>query len=508
MTFAKHFVRGLALGAMGLGLSTAASAQNATNWHVLSNGLDALYLGIGGGSGQVPGADGIGSWIDGNDLKGNHITGFGQFGYRQVSFFTSECVLGAPPAIALNFPAIVFIEFDGRNQNRQDIFTRPNCVLGIPSGTTTGGALPYGLSPGASANFLLTGLPSGVGLPSSTAILIPNNGLTTSTGSATIIAAASANLAIASTGFCWNVEFTWLPSALVSFDRVDGWWHWQTNSVNNNQYWAMSNDELNSYSSNTVGLAGGQTALQAFFASFEYEWHSTSFDPVTNTTLNPAGANGAGPYYAPTGTTPTFNPNGGWDAGRHGGVSLSGLGGTLNPITGQGTQNPAGSPLGGIPTYGYMVWDNDPFTPGLRTIWHQVDWGGVLGVNPDLVAPAQDALVGPPGTRLPVSISAVYNPGPGWPQAVSLGQFTLMFHTAVAQPDTDPLGFAAGSFGILGKWAATNQLPIGGLSPVCAIGLPVAIEGGSIGVKSDLSDFEFDPSLRRMGTGTSVTVID
>ncbi len=513
MTFAKHFVRGLAVGAMAVGLSTAAPAQNATNWHTLSNGLDAVYLGIGGGSGQAGGIDGIGSWVDGNDLRGNHVTGLGTFGYRQVSFFTSECVLGAPPALGLNFPAIVFIEYDGRNNNLQDIFTRPTCVGGIPTGTTTGGVLPYGLTPGASSNFLLTGLPSGAGLPSTTTILIPNNGLQGTNGSgaggtATILAAAGANLGISSTGFCWNVEFTWLPTAVQSMDHIDGWWHWQTNSVNNNQYWAMSNDEMNSYSSNTIGLGGGGSALQIFFGSTEYEWHSTSRDPTLNTALNPAGFNGSGPFYSGVTAAP-FNPNGGWDVGRHTGVSLSGTGGVTNPITGLGTQDPTGSPMGGITTYGYMSWDNEPFAPGLRTVWHQVDWFGIFGANMDAFAGISDALVGPPGTRLPVSVTSLINPGPGWPQAVTTGQWALMFHTATAgHIETDPLGFPAGSFGVLGKWETTNHLPIGGISPVCALGIPVVIDGGSTGVKGDVSDFEFEPTVARMSVSMSRTVID
>ena len=140
MTFAKHFVRGLAVGALALGLTTTAEAQNNTNWRAMSNGLDALYLGIGGGSGQVGGVDGIGTWVDGNMMRGNMLNGLGQFGYKQRTFFTSECVLGAPPAIALNFPAIVFIEYDGRNNNLPDVFTRPVCAPGgVPTGSTTGG---------------------------------------------------------------------------------------------------------------------------------------------------------------------------------------------------------------------------------------------------------------------------------------------------------------------------------------------------------------------------------
>ena len=507
MTFAKHFVRGLAVSAIAVGLSATAPAQNGTNWHTFSNGLDALYIGVGGGSGQVGGADGIGTWVDGNDLRGNYITGLGTYGYRQVAFYTSECVLGAPPALAINFPAILFIEYDGRNSNRQDIFTRPTCTGGIPDGTTTGGALPYGLSPGASANFFISGLPSGAGLPSGTAVLIPNNGLAPASngGTATIIAAATANLPIASTGFCWNVEFTWTPSALLSIDNVDGWWHWQTNSVNNNQYWSISNDELNSYSSNTVGLAGGQTGLQAFFGSTEYEWHSLSRDPVMNSALNPAGINGAGPYYAAS--TPASNPNGGWDVGRHGAVSITGLGGTTNPITGQGTQDPAGSPAGGVPTYGYMYWDTDGALGNLRTTWHQIDWGGVLGMNPDNLA--DDLPVGPPGQRLPVADSSVSNPGPGWPQLVTTVQWTLQFaNTADQSAVVDPLGFPGGAFGNPPIWGATNQLPLALLGPTCAVGSPVTVQYGSSGVMSDLSDFQFDPANARMSASGKINVID
>ncbi|MDG2148105.1 MAG: hypothetical protein P8N09_01140 [Planctomycetota bacterium] len=507
MTFAKQIVRGLAVGAIAVGLTTAASAQNGTNFHVLSNGLDAVYLNIGGGSGQTGGADGIGNWIDGNDLRGNYITALGEFGYRQSTFFTSECVLGAPPAVALDFPGILFIEFDGRNPNDQDIFTRPACTAGLPNGTTTAGFLPYGISPGASAQFFLAGLPTGAGLPSTAAILLPNNGLAPASngGTATLIAAAGAALPISSTGFCWIVMFTWTPSALVGLDNIDGWWHWNINSVNNNQYWGLSNDELNVYSSNTVALSGNQTALNTFFASFEYEWHGTTADPSMNNALNPAGINGTGPYYAAD--NGALNPNGGWDLGRHGGASISGTGGTINPITGNGTQNPAGTPSGGIPTYGYMSWNNE--VSGLRTVWHQVDWAGTFGVDPDTLGAGYNALVGPPGQRLPVGVSSLVNPAPGWPQGVSIAQFPLMFHTPTSgHPETDPLGFPAGSFGIVGQWGATNMLPINGLSEVCTIGLPVAVQYGSVAVKSDLSDFEFNPAVDKISASGNIMIID
>lgn len=486
-----------------LALALEIPAQANGNWHTLSNGMDAVYVGIGGGAGQVGGTDGIGSWIDGNELRGNHVTPLGEFGYRQVSFFTSECVLGAPPAISLNYPLIVFFEYANRNNNRQDVFTRPSCAAGgLPLGTTSGGALPYGLSPGASASFFLLPVSSATGSPSMAKIMIPNNGLlpTSNGGTATIIAAASADLSIASTGFCWTVQFTWLPSALLSMDHVDGWWFWQVNSIHNNQYWAMSTDELNAYSSNTVAVTGGGTALATFFGSTEYEWHSISRDPTLNTALNPAGFHGGGSYDSATTTAP-INPNGGWDVGRHGAVSLSGLGGAINPHTGLGTQNPSATPFGGVPTLGYMSWDN-AVPSGLRVVWHQIDWGGVLGIAPDSGL-LPDVLVGPSGTRLPISNTSVLMPGPGWPQAATTAQWSLMLHTAVGgHAEPDPLGYPD-MFNT--QWAITNQLPLAGLSAVCFIGVPVVIDAGSTGVAADLSDFDFG---QRMSVSTSITIID
>lgn len=513
MTFAKHMVRSAALGALVLGLTVSSvEAQNGTNWHVLSNGIDAAYGGLGAGGTQQLG-DGIGSWVDGNDLRGNHVTGLGEFGYRQVAFFTSECVLGAPPAVSLNFPAIVFIEFGGRNNNRQDIFIRPTCVAGIPAGTTSGGALPYGLSPGASANFLISGLPTGVGFPSSTTILLPNNGLLPASngGTATIIAAASANLPINSTGFCWAVRFTWTPSALLSLDHVDGWWFWQENSVNGNQYWAASNDEGNSFTSNSIATDAGQSALIAFFGSTELEWHQLSRDPSLNHTIAPVGFNGSGVYYATTsfGAIGPFNINGGGDLGRHGGISVDGLGGVKNPNTLLGTQDPAGAAIAGlVPTHGFVSWDNDTTLTGsanFRTIFTQIDWAGVLGTNP---ATRPNALVGPPGSRLPISV--VNPPGPGpWPQPITLQLLTLWIHNPATKVDVDPLGFPGGAFGIPPVWTATRQLVTTTLSPVCSIGLRVAIDQGSVGlIGPPFSDFNFDPGSQRISVSSSVQAID
>jgi hypothetical protein len=522
MMSVKNLARGLALGALAFGLTTSSAvSQNATNWHVMSNGGDVLYLGIGAGGTTIGPGDGIGTWVDGEDLRGNHKTSLGDWGYSQQGFAVVQCVLGAPPAISIQFPVMLFIEFDGRNANLQDVFIRPTCAAGgLPTGATTGGFLPYGLSPGASTNFALTLLPSGVGLPSSTVALIPNNGLIPASngGSATIIAAASTALPINSTGYCWVVQFTWTPSALESFDKIDGWWVYLGNSTNGNQYWSISNDELNSFTSNTVYLDGGATNVIAFFASTEYEWQSTTTDPSTNHVVAPVGFNQSGIYYATTSYGPigTFNPNGGGDLGRHGGVSLSGSGGAVNPSTGLGTQNPGAT--GFISTFGFQTWDNEVLSGvsgGVRTVWAQLDYYGLAGIGPESYFPGDgDVGVGPPGfSRLPISKNDVLAgilgiPAP-WPQLETKQLFPLMLHdTSVAKADPDPNGFAVGTFGIQGHWDASGQLPLILLNPVCTIGLPIVVDYGSTGVKANLSDFQFNPTKSRISQSGSVTVVD
>ncbi len=498
MTRPLHRLRDAVL-VLLLAAAAPASAQS-TNWHTLTNGMDVVYVGVGAGPGQVPGRDGIGMWIDGNDLRGNHLTAVGQFGYRQTSFFASACVLGTAPAPALDFPLITWLELRDLNNNDQVVFTRPSCTSGgIPAGVTTGGALPYGTPAGASVSFLVGGLGSVLGIPSHSMMMFPNHGITGAGGGTVwLVAGGQASLPIASTGLCWDVEFTWMPSALVTFDHADGWWHWLTNGGSGRQYWAMSNDELNPYSSNTVATSGDLTQLQTFFSNVEYAWHMKSPEPTIHTALNPAGFQGNGSYEVATSTSPS-NPNGGWDVGRHGGVSLSGLGGTLNPNTGFAVQDPTGSPNGGVPTLGYMIWDNGPDGGGLRTVWHQLDWGGILGVPPTGIA---DALVGPPGTRLPVGVSSSISPGFAWPQPVSVQHWLLLLHTAVAgHPEPDPFGDPAPG----DRWAVTNMLPLAGVAPVCSLGIPLVIEAGSVGVAADLSDFDF---ARRMSVTTSFTVLD
>jgi hypothetical protein len=512
----------LALSALTLGLTLPAAAQNGSNYLVNSNGLDAVFLGLGAGGTQVPGVDGIGYWVDGCDLTGNSTTALGGFGYKQVQFGLSQCVLGAPPAVGINFPAIVVIEFDNGNKTGNPyIFIRPTCLPGgIPVGITTGGVVPYGFAPNTSVNFLVTALPSGSGLPSSTLCIIPEQGLLTCTTTATLIAAASGNLPIASTGFCWVVTFTWLPSALLGLDKIDGWWYWLNNSVNGNQYWGMSTDECNLLQSRTIASDAGITALIAFFSNVDYENHNTIQGSSVNDSIAPAGANGAGTYYATTGgptctTLPSNIPNNGFDMGRHLGWSFSGTGGAINPNTGVSNQDPAGAALAYpfAQTLGFTSWNNQtyallnnpvaPSSGGNRILWLQVAWHKVLRVTS--TEGSNPTALGSPvfNQRIPGGIEFL-GPDP-WPQTVTIDNLLTFAHnTCDATGDPawpDPWGFGGGAFGIppvVGTSAI--HAPVVGLT-FCIFGVKVMFSYGTIGTVNNtffapgFSDLTFNPAV-------------
>src|SRR6185503_1121156 len=104
--------------------------------------------------------------------------------------------------------------------------------------------VPYGTGPGSTASFLIVlAFPSAAGLPTA-AMVLPNNGLVPSGAGGTrkLLAAASADLPIASAGLCWEAKFTWIASALPTLDDIDGLWHYVQNSHDLNQYWAFSDD--------------------------------------------------------------------------------------------------------------------------------------------------------------------------------------------------------------------------------------------------------------------------
>jgi hypothetical protein len=501
MTFSK-FTRGLTYGALAAGLTlTGVMAQNGTNYHVLVNTTETIFLGIGAGGTQTA-SDGLLTIIPGEDLKGSHTVAFsGDFGYRNPQFREMMCVLNNPPVgqLALKMPGIVFYEMDGLNGNKPSIVTNPACAApSFPLGTS--GFIPYGLTAGASASFYLQLVPSISGLPSGTMALLPNNGINpASGGTATLIAAAAATLPIASTGFCWGVQFTWIPSALTSLDDVDSWAHYTQNSPDGNQYWLMSDDELNIWQSWTALTDAGQTAILNLFANDDYGLLMSTVEPSTSASLAPSGQIAAGVYYAQTENVvnefgaPALNPNGGFDVGRGShAISLKGHAGVPNPTSGLGNQEP--SLTGVLPTLGLVTWDNGgDFNGSVRLPWLSIDTAGLLGLNP-----ATDVGIVKPfyGVRLPV-VSA------GFVQPLTSLCWGLFGHKTSTALSTwpDPEGFPATAFGGISPiGGASAQFPTGTLT-VCNVpgilGVPVNITYGTTGRKDGPGKLTFNPS----GTG-------
>jgi len=462
---------------LGFLIPGAAFAQNGSNYHVLTNGTDAAFFGVGAGGTQTA-ADGIGTFIAGEDLRGSHLTALGDFGFRSPSFTEDACVLNAPAgggALALKFPAMTFVELDGLNGNAPAIFLNPACTLpSFPLGTS--GFVPYGLGPGSTASFVLAGLPSGAG--SSVSIFLPNNGLTPSAGgTATLLGQAAATLPIGSTGFCWQVTFNWVPSAIPTLDDIDGLWHYAVNSPDNNQYWGFSDNEQNIWQSQTVVSDAGLTAVLGLFANDDYALQITSSEPDTVATLAPRPG---GDFATTTANVSNefgvvVNPNGGFDAGRgSSAISFGGAAGVPNPTTGVGNQDPSAGP-GTVGTLGFATWDNGGDGDGsVRLVWLSFDFLGAAGVNPS----ADPGILKLGGTiRVPVVSAGLLQP------LTSLG-FGLFGH--VTRP-----GFP---FGIGG---ASWQLPTGPQPAACA-GIAINITYGSSGRKGVLGapgKLTFNPSL-------------
>jgi hypothetical protein len=508
--------------AAGLFVSPAA-AQNGENFQVLANSADIIYLGIGAGGSQVGGVDGAGYWVDGEEMRGNTFTNLGDYGYKQIGWRTSPCVLGTAggtlpagsPGLRLRFPIIAIVEMDGVNPFDQglNVWSRVACAASLALPTAgcfpIGGSGGIGFGPvGASANFLVSGLPSGVSsFASNFQILLPNNGLQGATAvpsaTATLIALASdSSLGIASTGFCWMVTFNWLPSAVPALDDINGWWHWQVSSEDNNQYFIWSNDEQNLWQTNSLATDGGISALFAFFGNVELEAISMSTSPSTNVATAPNGLNGTGPY-AFIGADPFGggSVNGGFNLGRSGGVTLNGAGGAATG-TGFGGQDPAAAGLPNVPTLGFVTWNNGPQTvasgaagsPRSHVTWVQTWYDGIL-------AGLTGGIGGDPGTNgqpdLPVAPSVGANRFPLTLQETIAFAFPSAdvsfygpFFVHLVQDQTgvtawpDPYGFAGGTAGIAPIVGSSIHLPLGGSISSLSLGLPVGLQIGSSQLKN------------------------
>lgn len=535
----KFFFRASALAALAVGLSSPVSAQNAVNSHVLTNSADVIYAGLGAGGTWVAGDDGVGYWVDGEEMRGNTFTTLGDYGYKQYGWRESPCVLGTAggpsgtPGLGLKWPIMAFVEFDGVNPFDQGagVWNRAACSVAsvgaacFPIGGS--GGLPYGPA-GASANFLLSGLPSGVSsFAQGFNILLPNNGLqgagAAPSATATLVALASdVALGIGSTGFCWMVTFNWLPSAVPALDDINGWWHWQTSSLDNNQYYIWSNDEQNLWQSNSV--AGGSLGLFGFFGNFEIEAMHTVTAPTTNYATAPNGVNGTAPYAAMTGqplagdgpeypAIPSIalpagglSPNQGFDLGRHGGVTLNGVGGA-GTAGGLGGQDPAAGGFANLPTLGFVTWNGGPTThatgavgdPRSHVTWVQTWYDGIfagltagLGGDPGTNGTPDIPVGSGGGNRFPLTMQETL--AFAFPSA-DTSFFGPIFLTPVQDQSgawLDPYGFAMGAGGTSTIAGSSIHLPVVGATvSASSLGLPVGVQVGT----SQLKNFMAPPLL-------------
>ena len=471
------WVRVVALLALAglLAATGRAMAQNGSAYHVLQNGADTVYAGIGTQAG-----DGLGTWIPGEDLRGSHLTALGGFGTRVTGFVEEACVLGHSSTPKLSFPLVLVVEQRGGNPNVPIVFTDPPCAYpAFPLGNSAG-MVPYGMPPGSSASFVVASLPS-FGPPGLQDLLLPDEGLSTGVATADVVLAIqSVNLPISSTGVCWSVKFTFQGSGAPLHDGIDGLWHWVANSQVGDQYWSFSTDERNVWQSGSVASANGVQDVLAFLANADYSLSLLTREPDTVAALLPQ----PNPPFAGTGLVPTNeygavgDPNGGFDIGRGShAFSLSGEYGVPNPLTGQGNQNPASNP-GAVPALGFVTFDAKP---SLRATWLSFDVVGAQGLPP-----GADAGVTVAGglLRLPVHAS-------GFPQALTSRGLQVFGHATAPVPGGPYFG------GIDQVVGASWQVVVRSLPAACT-GLPINFTYGTSGREGTVGApgrLTFDPAV-------------
>lgn len=492
-------------------LAVGASAQNGTVYHILTNGADVAYLGVGVGAGGTQQAqDGLGTWVAGEDLRGSRVTKLGDFGFRISGFVEAVCVAAPPPVgtYGIKFPGVLFAEMSGLNPNVPAIFLNPACTVpSFPLGTS--GLLPYGTGPASTFSFALLGIPTAaalqLGLPSGLLFLSPENGLLGGAGGiATLVGGGTGELTLpsASAGNCWSVQFTFGGSSLPLHDDIDGLWHWVRNSGDLNQYWQFSDNEQNIWQSQSVGTTGGLTAATAFPANADYALYLVSPEPSTLATLAPRA--GVTPYSSWTANVSdefgvVLHPNGGFDVGRgSAAISLSGTAGVPNPVTGVGNQNPSLAP-GTVTTLGFATWeDNWPSSSlgSVRLTWLSVDLLGFTGGHP-----ATDPGVVKFGglVRVPVVSAGLLQP------LTALG---FQFFGHVTQPGfVHPFTsfFTPSSVG-----GASWQVPVPPLPAACtgtALNITYGTTGrlGTLGAPGPLT---FDPDIAPPSTSRQLFLFD
>jgi len=477
--------------AIALGVIAARGSAQGFNYYVLTNGFDAMYLGVGAGGNQLA-ENGLGTWIAGEDLRGSHLTQTGDFGFRINGYREVVCLTQAPWVV--EFRGTVFVELNGLNGNSQQIFTSPACTTpSFPLGNANG-IIPYGMVPGSLTSFLMASPPSGT-LPPGSTILLPDNGLSLGTGTADIVfSTQDIAIPVPPGPDCYVMQFTVFPSTEL-LDDIDGLWHYVLNSDNDNQYWALSTNEMNIWQSNTVGTDGPLDQLIVFPPNVDYDLLLATPEPVTVATLAPRGLGGGGAYYAQVENVRnqngvSLNPNGGFDVGRgSAAISFSGTAGVPNFISGFGNQNQANAP-GTVTTVGFATWDNGGDGNGsVRLTWISYDFAGLFHQNPDL-DPGKTKLGG--AIRLPVV-------SPGFLQPITQSMFNLFQHVTSVAPSgwPDPQGLPTGAFAVPAVAGASWQIPVGPQPSAC-IGMAFNFTygtSGRLGGVGTAGHLTFNPSI-------------
>lgn len=502
MMFANRFARSVALSALALGTMGVVNAQNGTNYHVLNNNGDGAFVGIGAGGAQTA-TDGIGTYIAGEDARGALQVNFGgtlgvQFSYRNVAFRENACVFNAGVVsgqLLLDFAGIYFIELDGLNANIPVVFTAPKCVSPIAASFVA-----YGFGPASTVSFVALAT-SALG-PTQT-LLAPDNGFVAGSGTATLVGGGTGTLGPVGSG-CYIVQFTWTASAVPYLDNMDAIWHYSVNSPDLNQYWIMSDDELNLHQALTVITDGGFTAVPGFFSVLDYDLGMATLDAVTAAAIAPAGVENNGPYYTQTeNMTGVGGINGGFDVGRGSrAVSFLGLNGVKVPAgfggLGNGAQDPAINAT--ATTLSFVTWDNKPNVSldGIgsnRVTWLSIDLPQVFGTSPELDPNITKA----GGTvRIPVV-------GQNFLQPVTQLGLGIFLHTTnpAASGWPDPAGITSGAFGVpaIAGGSFTLGLATSVGSVPCNIGLPVNLTYGTSGSNPGFPTLQWDPTVGDV-TGT------
>jgi hypothetical protein len=491
MTFANGFARGIALTALALGSLGVASAQNGSNYHVLSNSVETAFLGIGAGGTQTA-LDGLGMWIPGEDCRGSLLVdpdGGGallpQFCYRQVGFRETWCIF-TPGVISglieRQFPGLYMIELDGLNANNNVVFLRPVCTTPI-----TASFLAYGTGPSSTASFVLAAVSA-----LSQTVLLPNNNLVstgTPVGTATIVALAQVPPSAIASG-CYVTTFFWAGSSIPYLDNIDALWHYTVNSPDLNQYWAFSTDEMNLTRSNTLVTDAGITALFAFDSVLDYSTSWMTREAQTTAVLGPHGIGQDNSYYLTTeNMAGGGGPNFGFDVGRGShAISFSGLGGVkvapgLGGL-GNGAQDPAYDltpPT--TKTMGFVTWDNKANSSlagvgSTRVPWLGIDLSQIGGGSPE-TDPDIKKLGGT--VRLPVI-------GTGFIQPVTSLALSIFGHVTKVAPSgwPDPeegAGLPSGAAGVAPVAGGSIQFNVGPFvaKVPCTGAIPLNITYGTTG---------------------------